>query len=88
VYHVELVSFPQPVQKSVPDVQVQNPKDMKVQNPKDMKVMTPVDVDIATNYFLSVYHTRIIMDYLHSKPIEKPFFIYLHFQKIILKLNF
>ncbi len=41
MYHVELVSFPQWVQTTVPDVQAKNHK--------DMKVMIPVVVDTATN---------------------------------------
>jgi len=40
---VESASFPQQVQTSVPNVQVQPPK--------DMKVMIPVDVATATSYF-------------------------------------
>jgi hypothetical protein len=42
---VESASFPQQVQTSVPNVQVQ------VQPPKDRKVMIPVDVATATSYF-------------------------------------
>jgi len=43
---VELVSFPQRVQTSVPNVQVQHHK--------GMKVMILVDVATATSYFLLI----------------------------------
>ena len=43
---MELASFPQWVQTSVPDVQRQIPM--------DMRVMIPVDVAIATSHFLLI----------------------------------
>ncbi len=53
MYHVELASFPQWVQTSVPDVQRQSPR--------DMRVMIPADVAIATSHFLLIHRTRTLL---------------------------
>ncbi len=50
---MELVSFPQWVQTSVPDVQRQIPM--------DMRVMIPADVAIATSHFLLIHRTRTLL---------------------------
>jgi hypothetical protein len=50
---VELASFPQWVQTSVPDVQKQSLR--------DMRIMIPVDVAIATSHFLLIQRTRALL---------------------------